>query len=293
LVKQIKKVFVANQSRYGSPRITAELRQQQGLRCGKNRIARLMQENSLVARGKRAFRPRTTVAGDTAAPNLSQGLEPAGVNQIWVSDITYIATLEGWLYLAIILDLFSRKVVGWKLGETLEAELVVTALENALTRRTPERGLYFHSDRGSQYSSQAVRKPLSVIGANLSMSALGNCYDNAKAEAFFSTLKSECLPADQVFESKAIARRELFEYIESYYNNKRLHSALGYQTPRQFEVEHFRKENNFFEENVTIPSSQKRNEVQESKRNKWKGPTRSVGSAPFMPDYDLERSEAF
>jgi putative transposase len=293
LVKQIKEVFVANQSRYGSPRITAELRQQQGLRCGKNRIARLMQQNRLVARGKRAFRPRTTVAGGTAAPNLIQGLEPAGVNQIWVSDITYIATLEGWLYLAIILDLFSRKVVGWKLGETLEAELVVTALENALTRRTPERGLYFHSDRGSQYSSQAVRKPLSVIGANLSMSALGNCYDNAKAEAFFSTLKSECLPADQVFESKAIARRELFEYIESYYNNKRLHSALGYQTPRQFEVEHFRKENNFFEENVTIPSSQKRNEVQESKRNKWKGPTRSVGSAPFMPDYDLERSEAF
>jgi putative transposase len=105
-------------------------------------------------------------------------LEPSGVNQVWVSDITYIATLEGWLYLAIILDLFSRKVVGWKLGETLEAELVVTALENALTMRTPDQGLYFHSDRGSQ----AVRKPLSVIGANLSMSGLGNCYDNAKAE---------------------------------------------------------------------------------------------------------------
>ena len=143
--------------------------------------------------------------------------------------------------MAIILDLFSRKVVGWKLGESLAAELVLTALENSLTRRTPDRGLYFHSDRGSQYSSQAVRKPLSVIGANLSMSGLGNCYDNAKAEAFFSTLKSECLPANQVFESKAVARRELFEYLEIYYNNKRLHSALGYQAPRQFEAEHFKK----------------------------------------------------
>ena len=175
LIEQIKDVFAANKSRYGSPRITKELRQQ-GLRCGKNRIARLMQENQLAARSKKAFRPRTTVPGSGAAPNLIKGMEPTGVNQIWVSDITYIATLEGWLYLAIILDLFSRKVVGWKLGETLEAALVVTALENALTMRTPNRGLYFHSDRGSQYSSQVVRKPLSVIGANLSMSALGNCF---------------------------------------------------------------------------------------------------------------------
>jgi len=218
LVEQIREVFEANKSRYGSPRMTMELRQR-GLKCGQNRIARLMRENQLAARAKKAFRPRTTLPGGGASPNLIKGLEPGGVNQIWVSDITYIATLEGWLYLAIILDLFSRKVVGWKLGETLAAELVVTALENALTRRTPDRGLYFHSDRGSQYSSQAVRKPLSVIGANLSMSGLGNCYDNAKAEAFFSTLKGECLPANQVFASKAVARRELFEYIETYYNN--------------------------------------------------------------------------
>jgi transposase InsO family protein len=216
-------------------------------------------------------------------------LEPRGVNQIWVSDITYLATLEGWLYLAIILDRFSRKVVGWKRGEALEAGLVVTALENALMMRTPDRGLYFHSDR----SSQAVRKPLSVIGANLRMSGLGNCYDNAKAEAFFSTLKRECLPATQVFDSKEVARRELFEYIEIYYNNQRLHSALGYQSPRQFEAEHFKKGQNFFEEKVSTISFQKRNEVQESKRDKGKGPSRSVGSSPFMPDCDLERSEVF
>jgi putative transposase len=292
LLQQITDVFNAHKSRYGSPRVTQALRQQ-GLGCGVNRVARLMQENQLAARGKRAFRPRTTVPGGGAAPNLIKDLEPTDANQIWVSDITYIATVEGWLYLAIILDLFSRKVVGWKLAESLEADLVVTALENALIRRSPDRGLYFHSDRGSQYSSQAVRKPLNVIGAHLSMSALGNCYDNAKAEAFFSTLKTECLPPKQVFQSKALARREIFEYLEVYYNNKRLHSALGYQTPGQFEAKHSERKNNFFEGKVTGPSFQKRNVVQESKRNNWKGPARSVGSSPFMPDYDLERSEGF
>jgi hypothetical protein len=145
--------------------------------------------------------------------------------------------LEGWLYLAVILDLFSRRVVGWKLGESLEAELVVTALRNALVLRQPDEGLYFHSDRGSQYSSQAVRKPLSVIGANQSMSGVGNCYDNATMEAFFSTLKTECFPDNQVFSSRAQARREIFEYIEVYYSNQRLHSALGYQTPCQYETQ--------------------------------------------------------
>jgi len=248
LIKQIKEVFDAHKGRYGSPRVTEALRQK-GVGCGENRVARLMRQNGLGARPKKAFRPRTTTSGSAAAPNLIKDLAPGGVNQIWVSDITYLATLEGWLYLAVILDLFSRKVVGWKLSETLEAELVVTALGNALLRRSPDKGLYFHSDRGSQYSSQAVRKPLSVIGANLSMSAQGNCYDNAKAEAFFSTLKTECLPSSQVFESKAMARREIFEYIEVYYNNQRLHSALGYQTPCQFERPRQRKkEHNFFEE---------------------------------------------
>jgi transposase InsO family protein len=235
LMKQIRRVFAANKGRYGSPRVSQALRQD-GIECGENRIARLMRENQLAARRKKAFRPRTTVAGSGAVPNLIKDLEPSRVDQVWVSDITYVATRQGWLYLAVILDLFSRKVVGWKLGETLEAELVETALANALIMRTPDPGLYFHSDRGSQYSSQAVRKPLSVIGANLSMSGRGNCYDNAKAEAFFSTLKTECFPPNQLFDSKALARREIFEYIEVYYNNQRLHSAIGYQTPRQFET---------------------------------------------------------
>jgi len=250
LVEQIKEVFEANKGRYGSPRVRQALRQD-GIECGENRVARLMRENELAARRKKAFRPRTTVPGKSTAPNLIKDLEPSGVDQIWVSDITYVATVEGWLYLAVILDLFSRKVVGWKLGETLEAELVETALANALMMRGPDPGLYFHSDRGSQYSSQAVRKPLSVIGANLSMSAQGNCYDNAKAEAFFSTLKTECFPPTQLFGSKALARREIFEYIEVYYNNRRLHSALGYQTPRQFEAGYSERRNNFFEGKVS------------------------------------------
>jgi transposase InsO family protein len=148
-----------------------------------------MRENELAARRKKAFRPRTTIAGERVAPNLIKDLEPSSPDQIWVSDITYVSTLEGWLYLAVILDLFSRKVVGWKLGETLQAELVVAALKNALVLRQPEPGLYFHSDQGSQYSSDAVRKPLTVIGANLSMSAQGNRYENAKAEAFFSRVR--------------------------------------------------------------------------------------------------------
>jgi putative transposase len=234
--KEIERVYHEHKGRYGSPRITQQLRQE-GVVCGENRVARLMRENELAARRKKAFRPRTTLPGQGAAPNLIKELELSVPNQVWVSDITYVATLEGWLYLAVILDLFSRRVVGWKLGESLEAELVVTALENALVLRQPEGGLYFHSDRGSQYSSQAVRKPLSIIGANQSMSGLGNCYDNAQAEAFFSTLKTECFPDNHLFASQAQARREIFEYIEVYYNNQRLHSALGYQTPNQYETE--------------------------------------------------------
>jgi transposase InsO family protein len=177
--------------------------------CGARPVARLMRENELAARRKKAFRLRT-LPGEGAAPNLIKELEPNAPDQVWASNITYVATLEGWLYLAVILDLFSRRVVGWKLGESLEAELVVTALRNDLVLRQPDEGLYFHSDRGSQYSSEAVRKPLSVIGANMSMRGAGNCYNNATMEAFFSTLKTECFPDNQV-SSRVQARREIFE----------------------------------------------------------------------------------
>ncbi len=235
LLEKVQRIYAEDKGRYGSPRITQQL-WQEGVVCGENRVARLMCEKELVARRKKAFRPRTTLPGQGAAPNLIKEFAPSAPDQVWASDITYVATLEGWLYLAVILDLFSRRIVGWKLDESLESELVVRALSNALVLRQPAEGLYFHSDRGSQYSSEALRKPLRVIGANQSMSGRGNCSDNATMEAFFSTLKTECFPDNQVFASRAQARREIFEYIEVYYTNQRLHSALGYQTPSQYET---------------------------------------------------------
>src|ERR1700751_1743781 len=236
LLKEIRRVYDEHKGRYGSPRITQQLRQE-GVVCGENRVARLMRENELAARGKKAFRPRTTLPGPGAAPNLIKELEPnARIRSGRVTSPMSPRWRDGF-YLAVILDLFSRRVVGWKLGESLEAELVVAALRNALVLRQPDQGLYFHSDRGSQYSSEAVRKPLSVIGAKQSMSGAGNCYDNAAVEAFFSPLKTECFPDNQVFSSRAQARCELFEYIEVYYSNQRLHSALGYQTPCQYETQ--------------------------------------------------------
>jgi putative transposase len=234
LFQELEKLFKDNRGRYGSPRMTRALREN-GYRVGKNRVARLMRERTLVARKKRAFRPKTTRSVEVATPNHIADLEALAPDQIWVSDITYVATAEGWLYLAIILDLFSRRVVGWKLSESLDASLVCTALQNALVLRQPAKGLYFHSDRGSQYASHAVQKILQTVQAQPSMSGVGNCYDNAKAEAFFSTLKTECFPVNNVFGSKAEARSAIFEYIEIYYNNQRFHSALDYQSPRQFE----------------------------------------------------------
>jgi putative transposase len=251
LSHKIEQIFKAHARRYGSPRVTRLLRQE-GLGVGKNRVARLMRQRQLLARKKRAFRPKTTVAAGRAEPNRIAHLVPERPDQIWVSDITYVATAEGWLYLAVILDLFSRRVVGWKLDEHLDAGLVHQALQNALVLRQPQAGLYFHSDRGCQYSSQLVRKPLEVIQAIPSMSGVGNCYDNAKAEAFFSTLKTECFPLSNCFTSKAQARSTIFEYIEGYYNNQRLHSALGYQSPRQYESRYQpEKRTTFSKEKVT------------------------------------------
>jgi transposase InsO family protein len=251
-----------------------------------------MRQQQLVARKKRAFRPRTTVAAGRAEPNRIANVVPERPDQIWVSDITYVATTEGWLYLAVILDLFSRRVVGWKLDDGLEARLVHQALQNALMLRQPQAGLFFHSDRGCQYASHLVRKPLEVIQAIPSMSGLGNCYDNAKAEAFFSTLKAECFPVSNCFASKAQARSTIFEYIEAYYNNQRLHSALGYQSPRHYESSYQpEKKTTFSNEKVTATlCAEGGAKVKESKRNKWREARRE---APFMPDCDLDRSVIF
>lgn len=288
LSQEIKSGFELNKGRYGSPRMTQWLRKN-GRRCGKNRVARLMRKEGLRARAKRAFRPRTTVAGKLCCANLVKDLKTTGIDQLWVSDITYVATTEGWLYLAVILDGFSRRVVGWKIGDTLEAGLVGSALENALRLRQPGPGLVFHSDRGSQYTSHVVRKPLELIGASLSMSAQGNCYDNAKAEAFFSTLKAECFPACNVFSSKAQARRTLFEYIETYYNNQRLHSAIGYQSPRQYEAANqLEKKSTFSKEKVTDTTSAEGGaKVKGANGINGRGSRVSAGRRPFMPDCHL------
>ena len=236
LLKEIREVHLEHRERLGSPRMTHELRRR-GHACGRHRVARLMRRHGLKARRKRAFRPKTTQPGNAPCPNLLKKMGSASKpDQIWVSDITYVATKEGWLYLAVVLDLCSRKVVGWALRDTLEAEVVSTALQRALLQRRPANGLCFHSDRGVQYTSASIKRSLKAIHARQSMSARGNCYDNAKAEAFFSSFKAECLPPDCVFATKAEARREIFEYLEIYYNKKRLHSSLNYQTPMEYEL---------------------------------------------------------
>ena len=236
LLEEIREVHREHRERLGSPRMTRELRRR-GHACGRHRVARLMRRHGLKARRKRAFRPKTTQPGNAPCPNILKVMgPPSAPDRVWVSDITYVATKEGWLYLAVVLDLCSRKVLGWALRDTLEAEVVSTALHRALLQRGPVDGLCFHSDRGVQYTSASIKQRLNAIHARQSMSAKGNCYDNANAEAFFSSFKAECLPADCVFATKEEARREIFEYLEIYYNKKRLHSSLNYQTPVEYEL---------------------------------------------------------
>jgi len=235
LVEQIKPIFLGSRCTYGSPRIGAVLRRQ-GERCGKNRIARLMRQHQLCARQKRRFVPHTTRSDhdQPVAPNrLGRLPAPARPNQVWVADITYLPSAEGWIYLAVILDACSRKVVGWSTGLTLETSLVTEALERARQNRRPPPGLLHHSDRGIQYASSAYRALLGKYQIIPSMSRLANPYDNALAESFMATLKNDCwatLPP-----TRAQAKLKVFDYIETFYNPKRLHSALGYQSPVEFE----------------------------------------------------------
>jgi putative transposase len=221
---------------YGSPRLHVVL-QRQGVKCGRNRVARLMRMHGIVARKKRRYYPRTTQrqAGVIPAPNrLNQQFSAGAPNQKWVSDFTYIETAEGWLYLAIVLDLFSRRVIGWGMSAKMDARLVETALRMALLGRRPPAGLLHHSDQGSQYTSSTYLNCLNAALAELSMSGAGNCYDNAVMESFFSTLKTECVTG--VFLTHAQARTVIFEYMEVWYNRQRLHSTLGYHSPVDFEL---------------------------------------------------------
>ena len=232
----IVEIHKKSRGTYGSPRIHVELRARDE-RCGKNRVARLMREAEIRSKVRRKFRVTTDSSHSLpVAPNLlDQRFVATHPNEIWLADITYIPTDEGWLYLASILDLFSRAVVGWSMDSTLRTSLVLAALRMAIGRRMPGPGLIHHSDRGSQYASSEYQRLLNDHGILCSMSRKGNCYDNAVKESFFHTLKTELVHHER-FRSRAAARASLFEYMEVFYNRERRHSSLGYLTPEEFEA---------------------------------------------------------
>jgi putative transposase len=232
----IRQVHAEYEQVYGSPRIARTL-QKKGVRCGRHRVARLMRHDGLRGRPPRRFRVRTTDSNHThpIAPNRLQTMRrPTRTDQVWVSDITYVETAAGWLYLAAVMDLFSRRVIGWATSPTLETSLVLRALQQALADRRPKPGLIVHSDRGAQYASTAYRQVLYQHHLLSSMSRKANCYDNAAMEAFWSTLKLERLYRLRLANQHE-AHRTLFHYIEGFYNSRRLHSSLDYRTPLDFE----------------------------------------------------------
>jgi len=231
----IAAIHAESRQRYGSPRIHAELADR-GCRTSRKRVARLMRVRGLAARRRRQFRVTTQSHHRfPIAPNvLARQFERAQPDQAWVTDITYIPTREGWLYLAVILDLCSRFAVGWAMSERITDDLTLNALGMALARRRPPQGLLHHSDRGSQYASRDYQQVLAQHRIVCSMSRRGDCWDNAVAESFFATLKVE-LVHDASWATRATARTDLFEYLELFYNGQRRHSALGYLSPRAFE----------------------------------------------------------
>jgi putative transposase len=235
LVKEIKAIHAESHATYGSPRVHAELANR-GLRVSKNRVARLMQAENIQSRRKNKRQSTTNSHHDyPLAPNLlQQDFQATFPNEKWLSDITYIPTVEGWLYLAAILDLFSRKIVGWAMEDHLESELVELAFQMAVNNRHKVSGLLHHSDRGSQYAGAAYQALIQAYRVTPSMSRTGNCYDNAPMESFFSTLKCERVDGSN-YPTRAEARTDIFAYIEGFYNRNRLHSSLGYLSPEEFE----------------------------------------------------------
>jgi len=237
LLVHIRAVYAANRGAYGWPRIWRQLRAE-GVRVGKRRVQRLMQQNAIQARGKRRFRIATTDSRHNlpiAANLLDRNFTASAPNQAWVGDFTYIATDEGWLFLAVVIDLFSRKVVGWSMRPDMQCDLVVDALEMAWFQRNPSKqaGLIFHSDRGSQYASEDFRKVLEHCSITPSMSRKGNCWDNACSETLFGSLKVERLYG-QRFETIREAKDEVIAWL-LWYNQTRMHSTLDYVSPIEFE----------------------------------------------------------
>ena len=235
LAVEVAAVFAGSKKTYGSPRVHGEFRKQ-GRRVCRHRIARLMREQQLRARIRRKF-VRTTHSnpGEPTAPNLlDRNFTADAPNRVWVGDVTYLPTREGWLYLAVLLDLYSRRVVGWAMSEHNDEALTLAALRMATDQRQPEPGLVHHSDRGTTYASGTYQDELAKHGFVCSMSRKGNCWDNAVVESFFSSLDVECEHGD-MFASRSAARREVTDYILGFYNPTRLHSTLGYLSPMEYE----------------------------------------------------------
>jgi len=235
LLEQIGEIHAHSRQTYGAPRIHAELRAR-GVRCGRKRVARLMLQAGLTGAQRRHYHGTTRQDREAlAAPDLVQrDFTASGPDQLWVADITYVPTGEGWLYLATVLDAWSRRIVGWAMGDTLRTELVVEALNMTVWNRRPADGVIHHSDRGAQYTSLAFSRRCREAGVVPSMGSVGDAYDNALAEAFFASLKTELLMRS-TFATRAAARLALFDYIEGFYNSHRRHSALGYLSPAEFE----------------------------------------------------------
>src|SRR5690242_18607100 len=237
LLVDIRRVHAQHRERYGAPRIHAELRAE-GHAISRKRVARIMRQHGIQARAPRRYRVCTTDSKHplpVAENLLDQNFDADRPDQVWLADITYIPTGEGWLYLAVILDLFTRKVVGWAMRDHMRAELTIAALTMAIQRRRPGAGLIHHSDRGSQYAAGDYRDILQAVAIVQSMSRKGNCWDNAPMESFFGTLKTELVHHGE-YPNRDAARRDLFAYVEGYYNRQRRHSAIGYITPEQAEA---------------------------------------------------------
>lgn len=237
LLLRIQEVFEHSRRVYGSRRVTHALRKS-GVICYLNQVSKLMRLNGLRAKTKRKFRKTTdSVHKMPVSPNLlNRNFAVEEKNRVWVGDITYIWTREGWLYLSTVIDLYSRRVVGYSVSDRITKDLVIDSLNRALSSRKPEMGLIFHSDRGSQYASEDFRKLLKDKGIEQSMSRSGDCWDNAVAESFFKTIKSELICWHK-FQTRQEAELRIFEYIEIFYNRWRLHSANNYQSPNDFEMQ--------------------------------------------------------